>query len=347
MAAVSAELNLTDLFSVIVDAVIAFDEDQRILFFNHGAEAIFGHTAAEVLGQPLDILLPARFVVAHRRHFNDFAQSPVASRAMGERQPIYALHKDGHEFPAEAAIAKLNRPEGRLFVVILRDITERRRLEDELRTQAQQIAVAAERNRLARDLHDAVTQTLFSVSVIADVLPRIWERNPAEGRRRLEELRRLSRGALAEMRTLLLELRPAALMEANLSDLLHQLAASIHSRSGVEVAVDVEGQLELSPDVKISLYRIAQEAINNVAKHSNATQARIELLMRPAHDGATEGCVQLVVSDNGCGFDKRINKPTHIGLDIMRERAAAIGARLDIESEIGNGTLVRVEVGCC
>ena len=340
----SAELNLTDLFDVIVDAVIALDERQRILFFNKGAEAIFGYPAHEVLGQPLDILLPERFIAIHRRHFNEFAASAVASRAMGERKPIYARHKQGHEFPAEAAIAKLNRSDERLFVVIMRDITQRQQMESELRTRAQQTAVAAERSRLARDLHDAVTQTLFSVSVIADVLPRIWERNPEEGRRRLNELRQLSRGALAEMRTLLLELRPSALMEANLADLLRQLAASINSRSGVEVDVQIEGEVELSPDVKVSLYRIAQEALNNVAKHSNAAQAQITLSMRTGN-GASPAWVRLVITDNGCGFDTTVSKPAHIGLDIMQERAAAIGAQLTIRSAVGAGTTVQVEIG--
>ncbi|MFC1466804.1 MAG: PAS domain-containing sensor histidine kinase [Candidatus Brachytrichaceae bacterium NZ_4S206] len=339
-----AALNLADLFHVIVDAVIALDGEQRILFFNKGAEAIFGYTAEEVLGQPLDILLPERFVAIHRRHFEEFAASPVASRPMSERRPIYGRHKDGREFPAEAAIAKLDRDGEQLFVVIMRDITQRQRAEDELRVRAQQAAVAAERSRLARDLHDAVTQTLFSVSVIADVLPRIWERNPEEGRRRLNELRQLSRGALAEMRTLLLELRPSALMEANLGDLLRQLAASINSRSGVEVDVQIEGNAELSPDVKVSLYRIAQEALNNVAKHSNAAHARVALSTGPSN-GASNGQVRLVISDDGCGFDTKISKPTHIGLDIMNERAAAIGARLTIRSEVGAGTTVQVELG--
>ncbi len=337
-------LNLTDLFDVIVDAVIAFDHTQHILFFNKGAEAIFGFASDEVLGRPLDVLLPERFVDIHRRHFEEFAASPVASRPMSERRPIYARHKDGREFPAEAAIAKLNRGDSWLFVVIMRDITQRQQMESELRARAQQIAVAAERSRLARDLHDAVTQTLFSVSVIADVLPRIWERNPEEGRRRLNELRQLSRGALAEMRTLLLELRPSALMEANLGDLLRQLAASVNSRSGTEVDVQIEGHTDLSPDVKVSLYRIAQEALNNVAKHSNATHARIMLNVGP-DDGTENVRVRLVITDDGCGFDTNISKPTHIGLDIMNERAAAIGTRLTIQSQIGAGTTVQVEIG--
>src|SRR5690606_10269796 len=96
-----------------------------------------------------------------------------------------------------------------------------------LRSSAEQAAVAAERSRIARELHDAVTQTLFAASLIAEVVPNLWERNPNEGRRRLAELRQLTRGALAEMRTLLLELRPSTLAEVELSDLVRQLGEAL------------------------------------------------------------------------------------------------------------------------
>lgn len=349
MSLSAVQLNLNELFNVMVDAVIAFDRDQTILYFNRGAEDIFGYTPAEIIGKPLATLLPARFADLHRWHFDHFLQSPVASRAMGDRSPIFGLDKSGREFPAEAAIAKIKRNDEVLAVVIMRDVTRRKRVEEELRTQAEQIAVANERSRLARDLHDAVTQTLFSASVIADVLPRIWERNPVEGKKRLDELRQLNRGALAEMRTLLLELRPTALLEANLSDLLKQLAASISSRARVHVDLQVDGALDLEPEVKVSLYRIAQEALNNVAKHSGASEARVEvsgLTIGSGNGKPPKTCVQLTITDNGNGFDTSISKPTHLGLDIMRERAAAIEAQLDIHSQIGKGTIVSVTVPC-
>jgi signal transduction histidine kinase len=204
-----------------------------------------------------------------------------------------------------------------------------------LRTQAQEAAVAAERNRLARDLHDAVTQTLFSSSLIAEVLPRLWERSPDEGQRRLAELRELTRGALAEMRTLLLELRPSALIEAKLSDLLRQLAESITGRARVPVRLEVEGECALEADVKVALYRIAQEALNNVAKHAGASNAAVQLRCRP-------GGVELCVHDDGLGFEATSLPANSLGLGIMRERAESIGAELEIESQAGQGTEIRV-----
>ncbi|MDH4140758.1 MAG: histidine kinase, partial [Coriobacteriia bacterium] len=114
-----------------------------------------------------------------------------------------------------------------------------------LRETAEESAASAERSRLARDLHDAVTQTLFSAGMIAEVLPQLWERDPEEGQKRLAQLRNLTRGALAEMRTLLLELRPAALEEAALPDLLQQLGEAAQTRASIDVDICTDGEIEL------------------------------------------------------------------------------------------------------
>jgi signal transduction histidine kinase len=203
--------------------------------------------------------------------------------------------------------------------------------------QAQQVATAEERQRLARELHDAVTQTLFSASLIAEVVPRLWERNQDDGRKRLEELRRLTRGALAEMRTLLLELRPAALIETPFVQLVNQLGEAAASRSNLEVSVRSEGEpCPVPPEVQIALYRIAQEALNNTGKHAAATHAELHLRWRP--DG-----INVRITDNGRGFDPRATPPGHLGMGIMQERARAIGARLRVESRPGNGTRISVQ----
>lgn len=203
-----------------------------------------------------------------------------------------------------------------------------------LRERVQKTAVTAERNRLARDLHDAVTQTLFSASLIAEALPPLWEMNPEEGRELLGDLRQLTRGALAEMRTLLLELRPAALEEGNLPDLLQQLGEAVTGRSGIPVVVKATA-VQLPMNVRVALYRIAQESLNNVVKHARATEVMVHL------DADTSGnVVQLRVQDNGRGFDFAAVPPGHLGLSIIRERAQAIGATLTVTSEPGQGTAI-------
>jgi signal transduction histidine kinase len=209
------------------------------------------------------------------------------------------------------------------------------RMIERLQTSEGRVATAAadERNRLARDLHDAVTQTLFSATLIAEVLPVLWKRKPDEGLKRLDELQQLTRGALAEMRIMLLELRPSTLDEAQLDYLLRQLAESITGRSRVPVAVTVEGQCSLPVDVKIALYRIAQESLNNMTKHAAARHVIVNLHCEPER-------VILRVTDDGKGFDPATVRPDSLGLGIMRERAKSIGVRLSIQSEIGHGTSI-------
>jgi signal transduction histidine kinase len=232
-----------------------------------------------------------------------------------------------------------------LVWLMTRALVSERRLAAELRAaqrdltrlyeQEKQTALLEERQRLARELHDAVTQTLFSSSLIADVLPRLWERDPAEARRRLDELRELTRGALAEMRTLLYELRPTALTETPLGDLLRPLVEATIGRARLPVSLTVEGQRPLPPDVQVALYRVAQEALNNVAKHARAGHADVSLVFRASD-------VELRVCDDGQGFDPSRRPPGHLGVGIMGERAAAVGAGLAVASGPGQGTRVTV-----
>ena len=204
-----------------------------------------------------------------------------------------------------------------------------------LRNQEKEMAIAAERNRLARDLHDAVTQTLFSATLIAEVIPRLWKKNPIEGEKRLEEIRHLTRGALAEMRTLLLELRPAALKDASFSDLLKQLAEALSGRTRIPVEVDLADIPDITEDTKIALYRIAQEAFNNIAKHANAKN--VHVCLRRENDG----CI-LTIKDDGKGISDANIPSNHLGMGIMQERALAISADLDIQSQANQGTTVSI-----
>jgi len=208
-----------------------------------------------------------------------------------------------------------------------KDAQTRRAVED---------AIAAERNRLARELHDAVTQTLFAASLIAEVLPDLWEMDEAEAHRSTDELRQLTRGALAEMRTLLFELRPAALNQARLPDLLKQLSEAVMGRKGLPIRLDVVGDCEIPCDVKVEMYRIVQESLNNVVKYARATQVEIKVRLEAGH-------VHVEIRDNGIGFDPAYVKPTSLGLRMMHERAATIHARLQVLSQPGSGTMVSLE----
>lgn len=201
--------------------------------------------------------------------------------------------------------------------------------------KAQELAAVEERQHLARELHDAVSQTLFSASMIAQAMPRINPDLSSEIKEGLQELDRLTRGALAEMRILLVELRPRAIAEAKLSDLLRHLTDSVMGRSDIEVDLQVRGERRLPSDVQTNLYRIAQEGLNNVVKHARAQNAVVQLVH-------SSGGVTLTITDDGRGFEPEQVPEDHFGLQIMNERAEQINAEFILQSDIDNGTSVKV-----
>ncbi len=221
-----------------------------------------------------------------------------------------------------------------------------------MRQRIEQSAILSERDRLARDLHDTVTQTLFSASLIADVLPVLWEQDEDNGRFALQELRQLSRGALAEMRMLLFELRPAALLSADFFTLVQQLVHAFNSRTRIQVKLDAKKfECPIPADAKVALYRITQELLNNVERHAGASEVTVEFALSnppPAHRRSSihcrscQKCVRILVADNGSGFDPDAVTSDHMGLRIIRERADGIGAALNIDSAPGQGTRVEI-----
>jgi signal transduction histidine kinase len=206
---------------------------------------------------------------------------------------------------------------------------ENARLRDEVR----QAAAASERSRLARDLHDSVTQALFAASLKAEAIRRRWRPASDEARENVQDVERLARGALAEMRTLLMEMRPDALAEAPLPRLLELLAAAAEGGSRVAVHVDVRGTSRLPEHISVALFRTAQEALQNMSRHSGATEAWVML-------DTTGPVVRLSVRDDGRGFDAAAVPPDHLGLRMMQEHAEDAGICVAVESAPGAGTTV-------
>ena len=201
----------------------------------------------------------------------------------------------------------------------------------ELYGNAQALAVLEERQRLARSLHDAVNQSLFSAGLIAEVLPRLWDRDQELARESLENLRRLTRGAMAEMRALLAELRPSTLTDSDLGDLLRLLGNALSGRINIPVDVTVTQEFFLPAEVQIAFYRMCQEALFNIAKHAKASKVEINL----KQEGAI---IEMRIRDDGQGFDPSQTFSGHYGLSMMRERAEAVGALFSVTSQPGHGT---------
>jgi signal transduction histidine kinase len=198
---------------------------------------------------------------------------------------------------------------------------------------------AEERNRLARELHDSVAQTLYSISLFIDATRLALKTNkPRVVESHLEELTQLSREAMSDMRLLIFELRPPVLEKSGLAAALQSRLESVEARAGFETSFVTGGTFHLSPAVEGELYRISQEALNNVIKHAQAKRVVIRLV-------AESGCVRMTIEDDGIGFDPlTAEHGGGQGFRSMRERAANIGARCLFESVLGQGTKITIEV---
>jgi signal transduction histidine kinase len=213
----------------------------------------------------------------------------------------------------------------------------------QLQAQGRELAVLSERQRIARDLHDAVSQTLFASQLLAGTLVQSLRRpqppEPAMLASQVQALERLNRAALAEMRLLMYELRPEAIESAPLAELLQNTIDTITARGDLVVEHTLAREVGFPPALRLHLYRIAQEALSNLVRHSGATRATVEWTVH------TPESATLRIQDNGVGFDPVAPKPGHFGLDNMRSRAEEIGARLTVNSSPGLGTEILIQLG--
>jgi len=208
----------------------------------------------------------------------------------------------------------------------------------EYAAQAEELAAADERNRLARELHDSLTQTLYSLTLQAEAASRELAAGAThQANQQLQTIRRTAQQALGEMRALLFELRPPDLEAEGLVAALQERLEAVEARSGLVAEFIVEGEETFPQDVETELYRIAQEALNNVLKHAQAHAITLSL-----HQA--NGTIVLEVADDGQGFGMTSQPRSGMGLRSMEERAAHLGGTLTVRSAPGAGTRVRVEV---
>ena len=205
--------------------------------------------------------------------------------------------------------------------------------------QSRELSVLDERNRLARELHDALTQTLFSLRLTVEAAASLLATDPARAAEELGTARHLLDATFAELRVLVFELRPPALEDDGLAATLTKHLAVVGRAHGLAVAVSAAGHAELPADVERELFRIVQEAVSNAVRHARAKSLDVSLVFGGS-------AVTASVRDDGVGFDPgaRAVRSRHLGLTSMRERAAALGGRLVVDSAAGKGTTVRVEV---
>jgi signal transduction histidine kinase len=205
--------------------------------------------------------------------------------------------------------------------------------------QAEELAATKERNHLARELHDSVTQTIFSITLTAKSARMLLERDLGQVAPQLDHLQELAQGALAEMRALIFELRPPSVAEEGLVSALRKHVAALKSRAGLEVDLQIEGERRLPAIQERRLFRIAQEALNNIVKYAQVGSAVVTLIMEDKR-------VLLQIEDKGTGFDPTTSQTNQakMGLTSMRERAEMMGGTFQVDSHPGAGTRIRVEI---
>jgi PAS domain S-box-containing protein len=316
------------------DLVWLTDADGIFTFISDAVRTMLGYEPTELMGRHYgDIFAPGARRDATVR-FRWVARHPSAVHRM--RLPF--RHADGHDVMVEINGTGMM-ADGKFIGAhgAARDVSERDRLERDLRRQAGELAAGEERAHLARELHDSVTQALFSMTLVSRSVEMLLDRDPEAARVQLAQLRELQREALAEMRALIFELRPGNLEQDGLPRALKTHTAALQGRIGLPVAVESTLEDRLPLPVEEVLYRIAQEALHNVVKHANARQVRVEL-------GRVSSGVRMKIIDDGRGFDPDSVPTGHLGLAGMQARATKIGARFACRSGPGTGTTIEVTV---
>jgi PAS domain S-box-containing protein len=324
---------LAKILDLADDAIISADQEQRILVFNRGAERIFGYSADEVKGKPLDMLLPDRFADVHRHHVARFGEGPVTARRMGDRSEILARRKNGDEFPAEASISKVDVAGRRMYTVILRDVTTRTRAEDKIRSALR------EKEALLKEIHHRVKNNLQVVSSLLGLQSRGVA--DAETRRMFQESQNRVH-SMALLHETLYESED--LSQVNFPEYVAQLAQHLFRSYGVggnriRLRAEVEG-LRLNMDMAVPCGLIINELVSNSLKYAFSDGRSGEICIEFHRDSNNQGT--LLVADNGTGLPAGLDPATvrSLGLRLVRTLSEQLGVALEIRSE--NGTRVQL-----
>ncbi|KAF7962708.1 histidine kinase [Cupriavidus sp. UYMU48A] len=345
-----SEARLAGIIRSSMEAIVTVDSDQHVILFNPMAETLFGWPADQAIGRPLGNFIPERFRAAHEAHVRRFGVTGVSDRQMGQQRALYALRRDGSEFPIEASISQIADGGVCLYTVMLRDITERVRAEQALRRSREELQQLSdsilatreeEKRRIARELHDDLGQRLSALKMDMTMLAAdVSEGRDARGiLENITAMNDVIDDTVASVRRIASDLRPALLDELGMLTAIEWLANDFSNRYGLPVSVDGV-DADVPEQTAIAMFRIVQEALSNVVRHADATTVDVSLAQ-------TDGQIELRVEDNGVGWDK---KPSgsgprkSLGLLGIRERARLLGGAATVDSEPGKGFRLTVQI---
>jgi PAS domain S-box-containing protein len=323
-----SEARARSILETTVDGVITIDERGRIESFNAAAEDIFGYDAEEVKGENVKVLMPSPYREEHDGYMRSYRETG-RRHIIGIGREVTGRRKDGSTFPMDLAVSEMEVGGRRIFTGIVRDISERRRLEKEILNISDQ-----ERRRIGQDLHDGLGQMLTGIGLLSQNLTRRLddEDHPLAGD--MNEITELVKEADQYARDLARGLTPVDVDASGLSDALQRLSNNAVRLFDVEATFEEVGTaLVHNATAAMHLYRIAQESVSNAVRHGGADRIRLRLASGPNQ-------IRLRVQDDGSGFDASAHDGPGMGVNIMNYRARIIGGTLDIQSSPGEGTIV-------
>ena len=341
-----SEAMLRGLFDFAPDTIAVTNHEGRIVQVNIQVEHMFGYQPSELIGQPIEVLLPERLRGQHGEHRSGYFANPHR-RPMGAGLQLCGRRKDGTEFPVDIMLSPMQSEDGSIVIAVVRDITRRAKADEALRDYAQHLKFLSgrlmevqesERRNIARELHDEIGQLLTGLKLTLEMGARF----PNESAKSLEQAQLLVNELMARVRKLSLDLRPAMLDDLGLLPAL--LWHIEHYQMQTRVQVDfrhscLEAQ-RFPAAVETAAYRIVQEALTNVARHAAVSEATVRVWTQ-------EGKLMIQVEDCGKGFpvDQTLAASDTSGLTGMRERAVLLGGQLILESHPGEGTRLTAELG--
>lgn len=335
-----SEEMLRGIFDFAPDTLIVVDEDGRIVRCNAQIVRMFGFAQEEVIGKSIEILVPERYRGNHIRHRLNYGSSPRL-RPMGNGESFLGLRRDGSEFPVEIMLSPIGDRGQNLVIAIIRDITKRRENEDALRDYGDRMEIMSrtliavqetERRNIALELHDEIGQILTGLKLTLEMSSRLPEK---EMRETIAGAQTLVNELMTRTRELSLDLRPATLDHLGLMSALLRHFRHYTSQTNIEVdfkQLGLEGR-RFSPELETAAFRIVQEALTNVARHSGSSDAVVHITARKKK-------LTITISDHGRGFDAKdaFTRPISSGLAGMRERVQLTGGAFRISSRRGQGT---------
>lgn len=326
------------ILDMAVDAIVTIDAKGLVRSANLATERLFGYAEEELVGRNVSMLMPEPYRSEHDGYLHRYFTTGEA-RIIGVGRQVTGQRKDGRLFPAHLAVSETTLNGERLFTGFLRDISDVVELETEIvRRETEYLereatVVLEERKFLSRELHDSVSQALFGI-VLGTQAALNALGQPERAREALDYVLSLAESGLAEMRALILELRPESLESEGLTGSLSRQIKALTRRYRLEMDLDLGPEPELLIKLKHECYRVAMEAMNNVIKHAHAS--KLTLRLQPTPQG-----LLLEVADDGAGFRLDQVCSTRVGLQSMRERVAGLGGQLTIDTAPGQGTRVR------